>query len=116
MNKPKDNEESWDVGQKLGIGLFLLSFIGWSSVSTEWKLSMAGKALYFTLLPAFFLLLCFLDCKPWKELPNKDLFFVLLAAWLAVFHFFGNSLLGYIHSPSLFTGLYAAYNNPNPAR
>jgi len=53
------------------------------------------------------------DC--WRRLPNKGLFFALLAAWLAVFHFFGNSLLGYIHSPSLFTGLYAAYNNPNPA-
>jgi exosortase len=115
MNRPKDNEESWDVGQKLGIGLFLLSFIGWSSASTSWKLSMAGKALYFALLPAFFLLLCFLDCKTWKKLPNKGLFFALLAAWLAVFHFFGNSLLGYIHSPSLFANLYAAYNNPNPA-
>ena len=53
------------------------------------------------------------DC--WRRLPNKGLFFALLAAWLAVFHFFGNSLLGYIHSPSLFTSLYAAYNNPNPA-
>jgi exosortase len=53
------------------------------------------------------------DC--WRRLPNKGFFFVLLAAWLAVFHFFGSSLLGYIHSPSLFTGLYAAYNNPNPA-
>jgi exosortase len=48
------------------------------------------------------------DC--WRRLPNKDLFFVLLAAWLAVFHFFGNSLLGYVHSPSLFTNLYEAYN------
>ena len=53
------------------------------------------------------------DC--WRRLPNKGLFFVLLAAWLAVFHFFGNSLFGYVHSPSLFTGLYSTYNNPNPA-
>ncbi len=51
----------------------------------------------------------------WRRLPNKGLFFALLAAWLAMFHFFGNSLLGYIHSPSLFAGLYASYNNPNPA-
>jgi len=51
----------------------------------------------------------------WRRLPNKVFFFLLLAAWLAVFHFFGNSLLGYVHSPSLFTVLYAAYNNPNPA-
>jgi exosortase len=48
------------------------------------------------------------DC--WRRLPSKGLFFVLLAAWLAVFHFFGNSLLGYTHSPSLFASLYAAYN------
>ena len=115
MNKPKDNEETWDVGQKLGIGLVLLAFIGWSSASIEWRISTAGKGLYFVLLPAFLLMLYFLDRKAWEQLPNKGFFFVLLVAWLAVFHFFGNSLLGYIHSPSLFTGLYAAYNNPNPA-
>ncbi len=46
----------------------------------------------------------------WRQLPNKGFFFALLAAWLAVFQFFGNSLLGYVHSPSLFTGLYEAYN------
>ena len=51
----------------------------------------------------------------WRQLPNKGLFFVLLAAWLAVYHFFGNSLLGYVHSPSLFKGMYEAYNVPNPA-
>ncbi|MFZ0828586.1 MAG: exosortase/archaeosortase family protein [Verrucomicrobiia bacterium] len=51
----------------------------------------------------------------WRRLPNKGLFFALLAAWLAVFQFFGNSLLGYIHTPSLFAGLYASYNNPNPS-
>lgn len=48
------------------------------------------------------------DC--WRQLPNKGLFFALLFAWLVVFQFFGNSLLGYIHSPSLFAWLYAAYN------
>jgi exosortase len=53
------------------------------------------------------------DC--WRRLPNKGFFFTLLAAWLAVFHFFGNSLLGYVHTPSLLTGMYSAYNVPNPA-
>ena len=48
------------------------------------------------------------DC--WQRLPNKGFFFVLLAAWLALFHFLGNSILGYIHTPSLFTWMYLAYN------
>lgn len=48
----------------------------------------------------------------WHRLPNKVLFFVLLAAWLALFQFYGNSILGYIHSPSLFVILYTAYNDP----
>lgn len=48
------------------------------------------------------------DC--WQRLPNKTFFFVLLAAWLALFHFLGNSILGYIHTPSLFTWMYRAYN------
>ena len=51
----------------------------------------------------------------WRRLPNKIFFFALLAAWLALFQFCGNSLLGYIHSPSIFTWLYEAYNSPNPA-
>ena len=51
----------------------------------------------------------------WHRLPNKIFFFALLAAWLALFQFCGNSLLGYIHSPSIFTWLYEAYNSPNPA-
>ncbi|HEY1663385.1 MAG TPA: exosortase/archaeosortase family protein [Verrucomicrobiae bacterium] len=49
----------------------------------------------------------------WHRLPNKALFFGLLAAWLALFQFYGNSILGYIHSPSLFRILYSAYNDPN---
>jgi len=51
----------------------------------------------------------------WRLLPNKFFFFTLLAAWLALFQFFGNSILGYIHTPSLFSWLYEAYNSPNPA-
>ncbi|MGA3283099.1 MAG: exosortase/archaeosortase family protein [Verrucomicrobiota bacterium] len=53
------------------------------------------------------------DC--WRRLPNKTFFFVLLAAWLALFQFLGNSILGYIHTPSLFSWMYEAYNTPNPA-
>jgi len=46
----------------------------------------------------------------WRMLPNKAFFFALLAAWLALFHFLGNSILGYVHSPSLFAWLDNAYN------
>jgi exosortase len=51
----------------------------------------------------------------WHRLPNKSFFFALLAAWLALFQFLGNSLLGYVHTHSLFAWLYEAYNSPNPA-
>jgi exosortase len=46
----------------------------------------------------------------WARLPNKSLFFVLLAAWLALFQFLGNSTLGYIDSPSLFRWMLDAYH------
>jgi len=42
----------------------------------------------------------FLDC--WRQLPNKGLFFGLLAAWVALFHFLGNSTFGYVPTSSLF--------------
>jgi exosortase len=51
------------------------------------------------------------DC--WKRLPNKTFFFVLLVAWLTLFHFLGNSILGYVHTPSLFLWMYHAYNGVN---
>jgi exosortase len=43
------------------------------------------------------------DC--WRRLPNKVFFFLLLAVWLALFQFLGNSILSYTHSPSLFAWL-----------
>jgi len=46
----------------------------------------------------------------WQRLPNKAFFFVLLAAWLALFQFLGNSILGYVHTSSLFLWMYKAYN------
>ena len=49
----------------------------------------------------------------WRRLPNKGFFLSLLAAWLAVFLLLGNSIQGYIHTPSLFAWMYEAYNSPN---
>src|ERR1700690_436353 len=50
-----------------------------------------------------------LEC--WRRLPNKAFFFVLLAAWLALFQFLGNSILGYIHTPSLFSWMHESYHS-----
>jgi exosortase len=49
----------------------------------------------------------FLDC--WRRLPNKAFFLVLLAAWLLLFQFLGNSTLGYIKTSSLLGWMHAAY-------
>ena len=46
----------------------------------------------------------------WRRLPNKRFFFVLLAAWLALFQFLGNSTFGYVDSPSLLKWMYLAGN------
>ncbi|MGB7768466.1 MAG: exosortase/archaeosortase family protein [Verrucomicrobiia bacterium] len=46
----------------------------------------------------------------WRRLPNKGFFFILLAAWLALFQFLGNSIFGYVHSPSLLHWMYNAYS------
>jgi exosortase len=45
----------------------------------------------------------------WERLPNKGLLFGLLGAWLLLFHFLGNSTLGYGGTSSLFNWLYQAY-------
>ena len=47
----------------------------------------------------------------WERLPNKGFFFALLAAWLVLFQFWGNSILGYVHTSSLFGWLDEAYNS-----
>ena len=49
----------------------------------------------------------------WNRLPNKLFFFTLLTAWLTLFHFLGNSILGYVHSPSIFWWLNDTYGNFN---
>src|ERR1044071_1568119 len=50
----------------------------------------------------------FLAC--WQRLPNKGFFLGLLAAWLALFHFLGNSTLGYIPTPSLLVWMYRLFS------
>jgi exosortase len=47
----------------------------------------------------------------WNRLPNKGFFFALLAGWLLLFQFWGNSILGYVHTSSLFGWLNEAYNS-----
>lgn len=49
----------------------------------------------------------FLECC--QQLPNKGFLLVLLAAWLALFQFFGNSTLGYVSTHSLFYWMYDAF-------
>ncbi|HXT38651.1 MAG TPA: exosortase/archaeosortase family protein [Candidatus Angelobacter sp.] len=44
-------------------------------------------------------------------MPDKPLFFILLAAWVAFFHFLGNPTFGYTKTPSLFAWLNYAYHN-----
>src|SRR5438309_8271127 len=51
----------------------------------------------------------FVNC--WRRLPNRAFFFILLAAWLALFHFLGNSTLGYVRTPSLLFWMYNAYRS-----
>jgi exosortase len=51
----------------------------------------------------------------WRQLPEKTFFFTLLAAWLVLFQFWGNSILGYVHTPSLFGWLNEAYNSAGSA-
>ena len=41
----------------------------------------------------------------WNQIPYKGFFFGLLAAWVALFHFLGNSTMGYVDTHSLFVWL-----------
>ena len=49
----------------------------------------------------------------WEALSNKGFFFGLLAAWLALFLYIGNSTLGYVNTPSLLAWMYDVYNAAN---
>jgi exosortase len=46
-------------------------------------------------------------------IPDKMLFFYLLAGWLVFFHFLGNSVFGYVDTPSLFVWMDYSYMNPD---
>lgn len=48
----------------------------------------------------------------WGELPNKGLFFGLLALWLSLFHLLGVSTFGYIPTASLPSWMLRVYLNP----
>jgi exosortase len=45
----------------------------------------------------------------WQAMPVKVVFFILLAAWVVLFQFLGNSTLGYIQTPSLFAWMKYVY-------
>ena len=45
----------------------------------------------------------------WHGMPDKGLFFALFVAWVALFHFLGNSTFGYLDTPSIFTWLKFVY-------
>jgi len=47
------------------------------------------------------------DC--WRQLPNKELFLVLFAAWVALVQWLGSSTFGYISTPSLLHWMYNSY-------
>ncbi|MBG88275.1 MAG: exosortase [Verrucomicrobiales bacterium] len=46
-----------------------------------------------------------------SRLPDKCAFGVLLLMWVALFHFLGNSTLGYVDTPSLFGWMDYSYSN-----
>src|ERR1041385_861873 len=45
----------------------------------------------------------------WRGLPHRGVFLALLAAWVALFHFLGNSVLGYVKTDSMFGWLWYVY-------
>lgn len=45
----------------------------------------------------------------WRQLPDKGLFFGLLAAWLCLFQFLGNASFGYTPTASLFKWMAVSY-------
>lgn len=50
--------------------------------------------------------------RVWAAIPRKGLFFGLAAAWLLLFHFYGNATFGYVDTPSLFRWMKNAYDAP----
>jgi exosortase len=48
--------------------------------------------------------------QAWRATPYKGWFFLILGLWVALFHFLGNSTLGYVNTPSLFGWMNYAYS------
>lgn len=48
----------------------------------------------------------------WARVPDKGLFFGLLAAWCAVFYLFGTASFNFSSTPSLFQWMYNAWDAP----
>lgn len=46
----------------------------------------------------------------WRQIPDKGVFLTALAAWVALFHFLGNSTLGYTKTSSLFGWMHFVYS------
>jgi exosortase len=46
----------------------------------------------------------------WRHMPDKGLFVLLLVAWAALFHFWGNATFGFIKTPSLFGWMHYVYS------
>ncbi|MCB1125892.1 MAG: exosortase/archaeosortase family protein [Verrucomicrobiae bacterium] len=49
--------------------------------------------------------------RVWAAIPDKPLFFGLLAGWLLIFQFLGNATYGYIDTASLFGWMKNSYDN-----
>jgi exosortase len=47
----------------------------------------------------------------WQRLPDKPLFFGMLGAWIALFHFLGNCVFGWIDTPSMFRWMYFVFDS-----
>ena len=45
----------------------------------------------------------------WPRIPGKAQLLILLAGWILLFHFLGNSTFGYIRTPSLLVWMWNAY-------
>lgn len=54
-----------------------------------------------------------LRCREeWERLPNKFFFFALLAAWVTLFGYLGNSTFGYTSKSSIFAFVFDTYTSP----
>jgi len=49
--------------------------------------------------------------RVWAAMPRKAVFLALLGAWVALFHWQGNSTLGYVRTPSLFLWMENAWRS-----